>query len=78
MELISIGLSVNIPDQYGVYPIHYAVNAPSESASDAKISYLKQLVKVNADLSVVDEQGCQPIHWAVCTGEKTYLTYILC
>ncbi|XP_065655150.1 serine/threonine-protein phosphatase 6 regulatory ankyrin repeat subunit B isoform X7 [Hydra vulgaris] len=77
MELVSVGLSVNIPDQYGVYPIHYAVNAPPEGVSEAKVNYLKQLVKVNADLSVIDEQGCQPIHWAVCTGNIQALKILL-
>lgn len=67
-ELISVGLSVNIPDHHNVYPAHYAVRLEERENPQTKAVFLKKLVESGIVLNVVDGQGLQPIHWAVCMG----------
>ncbi|XP_066916206.1 inversin-A-like [Clytia hemisphaerica] len=69
-DLGSVGLTLNSPDNHGVFPIHYSVrlDASDANTTGAKIYFLKTLVTMGADLSVADDQGLQPIHWAVCMG----------
>ena len=70
-ELGSVGLSLNIPDNHGVYPIHYAVRLEQNEVGNinSKILFLKKLVSMGVNLSVIDDRGLQPIHWAVCMGK---------
>ena len=76
-ELGSVGLTLNTPDNHGVYPIHYAVRLDQTEVNNmtSKILFLKKLVSMGVDLNVADDRGLQPIHWAVCMGNKTKIIF---
>ena len=72
--LINGGLSVNIPDEHNVYPIHYAVRLTPGEDHQTKFDYLKKLIdSSNVQVDVCDNQGLQPIHWAVSMGKVDIL-----
>ena len=68
-ELTSLGLSVNIPDKHGAFPIHYAARLEAEENMKKKYDLLKKLIEIGAQLNVMDGEGLQAIHWAVCMGK---------
>ncbi|MFP3014819.1 MAG: ankyrin repeat domain-containing protein [Wolbachia sp.] len=56
-DLINGGVNVNVRDQNGMTPLHYAAKKHNEDIANA-------LIKVGADVNAKDQDGRTPLHWA--------------
>ncbi|XP_011860448.1 PREDICTED: ankyrin-2-like [Vollenhovia emeryi] len=56
-DLINQGVNVNVIDQDGRTPLHYAAKKHNEDIANA-------LIKAGADINIKDQDGRTPLHWA--------------
>lgn len=68
-HLISIGANVNIADNEGVYPIHYA-------CQEGNMNMVKALVKNNADVLVKTNRGNYPLALAINNEHAEIVRYL--
>lgn len=61
--LVSLGLSVDMPDRFGRTPLHLA-------ASNGNIEFIKSLANHGADIHMKSEMQCTALHYAANAGES--------
>ncbi|NEV49241.1 ankyrin repeat domain-containing protein [Wolbachia pipientis] len=57
------GVNVNVIDQNGMTPLHYAAKKHNEDIANA-------LIKAGADVNAKDQNGRTPLHWAAIERNK--------
>jgi ankyrin repeat protein len=53
-SLLSSGIDVNVPDEYGKRPLHYSLN----------VQIARVLISAGADVNATDRQGKTPLDYA--------------
>ncbi len=69
MVLIMDGAKVNVTDERGWTPLHFA-------AMKGRVENAKILIKNSAEVNAKDRLGKTPLHWAVSRGGKEMVAYL--
>lgn len=68
---------VNMVDEAGRTPIHYAVDRYSSSCADDGVAAVRLLLAAGACVDTVDESGCTPLHDAIRGGNLEAVRLLL-
>lgn len=66
----SFGSVINLPEEKGKYPIHYAVEK-------GNIEVIKLLLDLGANINQKDADGYSPLHYAVISEKTGLVNYII-
>ncbi len=69
-KFIANGVSVNEPDSWGIYPLHYA-------AEKGHLEIAKLLIENGASVHVLDVREYTPLHFAAKEGRSEMVQYLL-